>query len=299
MKAAIDTQLPDAERAAARLPPLLVRAWQVAETALPGAHGRRRAGPGESFWQFRDYQPGEPAQRIDWRRSARTDHVVVREKEWVSAHSVWLWPDPSPSMRYASRRDLPEKADRAALLMLALAVLLTRAGEAVALAGDERPPMTGRAGLIRLAESLERQRERAEVSQDTAGVPPAVALPRHGHLVIAGDFLGPMEDILSCLGRFASRGLCGHLVQVLDPAEETLPFRGRVRFEGLEAEGEALIERTEAVRGDYQRRLAARRETVSATALRLGWSFTLHHTDRPTSEALLALHGAMSAGRRP
>jgi uncharacterized protein (DUF58 family) len=83
-------------------------------------------------------------------------------------------------------------------------------------------------------------------------------------------------------------------VQVLDPAEESLPFAGRIRFEGLENEGNTLINRTESVRGPYHDRLSARREALGRLARRNAWSFTLHHTDRPAAEALLALHAALS-----
>src|SRR6185369_11263876 len=120
-----------AEELAARLPPLLVAAERVAATVAQGVHGRRRVGTGETFWQFRQYQPGDAVQRIDWRESAKSQRVYVRETEWEAAQSVWLWRDASPSMDYASRPDLPTKAARADLLVVALAALLVRGGERV------------------------------------------------------------------------------------------------------------------------------------------------------------------------
>src|SRR5215472_8820812 len=93
-----------AEQAAAALPPLLVAATRVAATVAQGVHGRRRVGQGETFWQFRQYQPGDSAQRIDWRESAKSQRLYVRETEWEAAQSVWLWRDASASMDYASTR---------------------------------------------------------------------------------------------------------------------------------------------------------------------------------------------------
>ena len=92
----------EASTLAARLPSLVVAARQVAQTVLHGVHGRRRAGPGETFWQFRPFISGEPAARVDWRRSAREDHAFVREREWEAAHTIWIWFDRSPSMAFAS-----------------------------------------------------------------------------------------------------------------------------------------------------------------------------------------------------
>src|SRR5206468_5504754 len=120
-----------AEQLAARLPALLVAADRVATTVAQGVHGRRRVGQGDSFWQFRQYEPGDAAQRIDWRESAKSQRLYVRETEWEAAQSVWLWRDASPSMEYTSAGyvpggEWPTKRDRAELLLVALASLLVR-----------------------------------------------------------------------------------------------------------------------------------------------------------------------------
>lgn len=284
-----------AEAAAAQLPPLLVAAERVANTVMHGTHGRRRRGPGDTFWQFRHYQPGDAAQSIDWRQSAKSGSVFIREKEWIAAQSVWLWRDNSPSMAYSSNRRYPEKIERADLLTLALVALLMQAGEHVALSGEARPPSTGRGALERMAAVLSHG---SETPADTApNTPPMEPLPRYANIVLFSDFLGPMEDLAAAVGTYAARGVLGHLVQILDPAEESLPFAGRIRFEGMEAEGSTLINRTENVRHDYCNRLQARREQIIALAHHHGWSFTLHHTDRPAQEALMALYGAMTVPR--
>ena len=139
-----------AEALAATLPSLQVAAERVADTVAQGVHGRRRVGQGETFWQYRRYEPSDPPNRIDWRRSARSDHVFVRETEWEAAQSVWLWRDGSASMHYRSGRDLPTKLENAELITMAVMALLVRAGERIGLLGDPEPPATGRAALNRL-----------------------------------------------------------------------------------------------------------------------------------------------------
>ncbi|MGY9004877.1 MAG: DUF58 domain-containing protein [Alphaproteobacteria bacterium] len=286
-----------AEVAGAHLPPLLIAAKRIAATVMQGMHGRRRRGPGDTFWQYRHYQPGDPTTRIDWRQSAKTSSIFIREHEWIAAQSVWLWRDCSPSMAYSAAKNLSEKGERAELLTLALASLLMRSGEHVGLSGDGRPPRSGRAALTQMAETLARNATSAANGEDAPSVPPIEPLPRYGHIVLFSDFLGPMEEIAGIIGAYGARGVIGHLVQILDPSEETLPFTGRVRFEGMENEGSTLINRTETVRNDYQNRLIARREQLIALGHRHGWSFTLHHTDRPATEALLALYNAMTLSR--
>lgn len=297
-----------AEQLAATLPPLLVAAERIAATVQQGVHGRRRVGTGETFWQFRRYQAGDTPQRIDWRQSAKADPVFVREMEWAAAQSVWLWRDASPSMRWRSRADWPEKRTQADLLTLALAVLLVRGGERVALMGSGQPPGQSLATLERMALLLDRGAEREDavpedtgrgVGPDVAGLPAEIALPRHAQAIFIGDFLSPLPRVDAALRRFAEGGVRGHILQVLDPAEETLPFAGRVRFEGLEGEGEKLLTRVETVRDTYVGRIHAHHEGLAALARSLGWSFAATRTDRPPQTALLALYLRLSqAGMR-
>ncbi len=280
-----------AEEVATALPPLLVAAERVASTVAQGVHGRRRVGTGETFWQFRQYEPGDAATRIDWRESAKSQRLFVRETEWEAAQSVFLWRDGSASMDYASSRNLPAKRARADLLTLALAVLLVRGGERVTLLGSGVPPGHGRAVLDRMAIEMER-------SGSGDSLPVFAPLPRYAQLVLIGDLLAPLPEIHAMVGRFAASGLKGHLLQLLDPAEETLPFAGRVRFEGLEREDSILVSRVETVRAQYVERLGRHRDGLAAIARASQWSFGTHRTDQPPQMALLALYATLTAQRK-
>lgn len=284
-----------AEAVAGGLPPLLVAAERVAQTVAQGVHGRRRSGIGETFWQFRPYQPGDSPQRIDWRQTAKGQTVYIREQEWSAAQTVWLWRDASPSMRYRSPLATTSKRERADLLLLAVASLLGRAGERVALIGGDGPPATGHVDLSRIAVTLERA-----AAADRDGLPDDVPVPAHAELVLLSDFLMPLETMDGLIGGLARRDVRGHLLQVLDPAEETLPFQGRVRFLGLEGEDDTLVPRVESIRPAYVQRLQAHRAGLSELARAAGWSFAVHHTDRPPTAALLTLHAALGGdgGRR-
>lgn len=278
-----------AEQLAATLPPLLLAAERVAATVAQGVHGRRRVGQGETFWQYREYEPGDSTLRIDWRRSAKSDRFFVRQTEWEAAQSVWMWRDASGSMDWRSDRSLPTKRYRAELLLLALMVLMIRAGEHVTLLGSGLAPAAGRGTLGRLSGILSGE------STASDGLPPAEPLPRSAQIILLGDFLAPVEDVERCLRGFAERGISGHLVQVLDPAEEMLPYDGRVRFEGLEGESPWLLSRVEGVRADYRKKLAMHSDGIADIARRTGWRCTWHRTDRPPQAALLAIYAALSA----
>lgn len=276
-----------AEALSATLPPLLVAADRVASTVSQGVHGRRRAGDGETFWQFRRYRPGDPTQRIDWRQSAKTDRLYIRETEWEAAQSVWLWRDGSPSMRWRSSPDQPTKLDRADVLLLAVASLLSRGGEHVALLGSGTGPAAGRSALMRMAAVLERDMFAGN------GQPDAILLPRHSRIVLASDFLSPLEAVAKQIAAHARRGVRGHLVQIIDPAEETLPFSGRVLFEGSENEGQVLFGRVQAVRPAYHAAFARHQAGLRELARTAGWTMLTHRTDHAPQTALLALYLAL------
>jgi uncharacterized protein (DUF58 family) len=275
----------EAHAVADRLPELLLEALRVSNTVAHGIHGRRRAGPGETFWQFRQFQSSDAATLIDWRRSASSDHLYVREREWEAAHTIWLWPDLSPSMTFKSHLSQVRKCDRALVLTLATAELLVRGGERVALLGLSRPSAS-RNAVARLAERIAAAEGEGLLA---ASLPPPARLARFTSTILISDFLDPPAAIGERLNEMAAGGVAGHLVQVLDPAEETLPYAGRTEFHGPEGGERWIADRAETLRDGYHRKLLSHRAALEEIAHRLGWSFLLHHTDRPASEPLLTL----------
>ena len=279
-----------AERAAGALPPLLVAAERLASTVALGVHGRRKAGMGETFWQFRRYRAEDPASAIDWRQSAKSQHLFVREREWEAAEAVWFWRDGSAGMRFSSSAEIESKADRASLLSLALCSLLVRGGERIALLGEGRLPSSGRATLNRIGHSL---------TDDLAdlALPPDARMTRNGHFVWLSDFLSPFGEIEKVLRRLASNGLHAHLVHIVDPAEEDFPFTGRTRFETVDGRLREIFGRAENVRGEYRARFKAHSESISDLARRLGFSYLMHRTDHRPELALIALYAALGGPR--
>src|SRR5436305_1706130 len=270
------------------MPRLILEARRVAATVIHGLHGRRRAGTGENFWQFRRFVSGEPAARVDWRRSARDDHLYVREREWEAAHTVWIWPDRSPSMVFASALVWETKLDRALVVAFALAEVLVEGGERVGIPGLMRPSAS-RNIIERMAETI--------VHDPTAraSLPPSFAPSPQSEVVVLSDLWSPIADVHRTIAQLSANGAHGHVVQIVDPAEETFPFSGRVEFIDPEDGHSITVGRAEAWRGEYQARVERHRAEIRAETDRLGWSFIIHRTDRPASELLLALHTRMVA----
>jgi uncharacterized protein (DUF58 family) len=274
------------------LPRLILEARRIAATVIHGLHGRRRAGPGENFWQYRRFLSGEPARRVDWRRSARDDHLYVREREWEAAHTVWLWPDRSSSMGFRSALAQESKLERGLVITFALAEILVQAGERVGIPGVMRP--TGsRNALEKMSNAI------LHDVTERASLPPGFVPSALAEIVVVSDFWSSIADVRATIASLSSTGAHGHLVQIVDPAEESFPYSGRVQFIEPEGAGSITVGRAEAWKSEYETRVARHRESIRAETDGLGWSFTIHRTDRPATELLLALHvrlGAPPAG---
>jgi uncharacterized protein (DUF58 family) len=278
----------EAEALAAGLPPLMVEADRLAASVSLGVHGRRRTGSGESFWQFRRYRSGDAVSAIDWRQSAKSQHLFLREREWEAAQTVWLWRDGGPNMEFSSRKTGVAKKARAELLLLALASLLVRGGERVGFWGSGDPAAASRLSLSRIARRL------MQPARPESAPPPAPVL-RGSQLVWFGDFLDAGTE--DAMRRLAHAGIGGHLVRIVDPAEEEFPYSGRTRFEMPtsinKVQESEIFGRAERVRDAYRARFATHGELIAATASRLGWTATVHRTDHAPQAALIAIYAAI------
>ncbi len=275
----------EADGLSAGLPPLMVQADHLAASVALGVHGRRRAGMGESFWQFRRYASHDSAAAIDWRQSAKSQHIFVREREWEAAQTVWFWRDASANMSFKSgpKENSVSKRARADLLLLALASLLVRGGERVGFLGMEGAPASSRLALTRMGRAL--------FGRGDSALPPQAPLARGNQLMWFSDFLE--DGAFEAMARLSRQGVSGHLVRVVDPAEEDFPYSGRTRFESPDGGEDEIFGRAERVRGSYRARFTAHGERVAAEAARLGWSCTSHRTDHAPQAALIALHAAI------
>ncbi|MGA9328710.1 MAG: DUF58 domain-containing protein [Bradyrhizobium sp.] len=275
---------------AASLPRLVLEARRIAANVIHGLHGRRRAGAGESFWQYRRFVSGEPAQRVDWRRSARDDHLYVREQEWEAAHTVWLWPDRSPSMAFASKDARDSKLERALIVTFALAELLVEGGERVGIPGLISPTAS-RNIIDKMAQAM--------LHDDAArpSLPPSFVPSPLSEIVVLSDFWSPISDIRAMLAVLSASGAHGALIQVVDPAEETFPYSGRVEFVEPEDGNVIIAGRAERWASDYVARVALHREQIRVETGKLDWLFSTHTTSRSAAELLLFLHSGMMVSK--
>ncbi|MAX74319.1 MAG: DUF58 domain-containing protein [Nioella sp.] len=280
------------EAVAGSLPSLLADAQHLAATILLGEHGRKRAGTGDEFWQYRQAEAGDALRSIDWRRSARADVHFVRQTEWQAAQSVMIGVDDARSMTYSGSKARPSKLRRAQTLAMALAILAVRGGERVGLTHLAEPPRGGEAQLMRMASALMDPEDAGDY-----GTPRPQVMPLGARAVVFSDFLGEVGPVEEALGQAADRGVKGALVQVLDPDEERFPFDGRTLFESMSGAIRFETLKAGGLRAAYLKRLALRKAQLRDIARRTGWRYHCHHTGEGAEPSLLWIYRALEKVR--
>ncbi|MEM6413089.1 MAG: DUF58 domain-containing protein [Pseudomonadota bacterium] len=298
----------EAEEAVESFPGLLLEAEHAARTITSGAHGRRRAGPGDSFWQHRPYAFGDPVSAIDWRQSARaSDRLYIRQNEWSAAASAWFWRDPSRSLDYRSldyrsNKEYPTKRWRADVLAVALSMLLVKAGERIGLIGGREEPYHGRLAPQLLLDALKPE-EFSDDDKGAANTPPPVRIRDGAAVILLSDFYCDLDALKKSAAGYAAQGAKGLFIQIVDPAEIDFPFTGRTEFEDLETPDRLLFGNAASVRDQYLNAFTALQDDLKSIARALGWTHILHRTDASASaglaQALSALNGEPPIEKTP
>lgn len=258
---------------------LRLEAEKVAHSYLRGPHGRKRAGAGERFWQFRPYNPGDVPRDIDWRQTAKRDEVFVREREHDAAQTLWLWCDRTASMDYSSTSKTPTKFERAEVMALAAGLLALEGGERVGVLGSGQPARSHVSALAQLQSQLD------DAPAIDNGLMPAGS---RGVCLLASDFYCDTAVVDAVCANVRARESRIVLLQVCDRSEADLPWRGRVRFEDAEiADENMMIDDVDGLRAAYREKFQAHRAALADIAQRYGGVFVVAHTDE-AADAVLA-----------
>ena len=270
---------------------LLLEAEALAKAVVMGDHGRRKSGLGDHFWQYRAFENGIDLPRdIDHRRSAKQDQDFVRQLEWKAPQVLHLWVDAGASMHFCSDGFM-EKHTRAAVVVLAVAIAAERAGERIGLCDGNLPPARGSGQIFRLAESFSAPIDKEHIS------PVASNFVIGSSALIASDFFSDLQQTKDALARASEQRVQGVLLQVLDPAELSFPFRGRTIFQNVLGSIEHDSFWAEDLRKPYLERLATHREQLQALASMAGWSYVCYDGNKSPLSVARKLYFLLSGGR--
>ena len=260
-----------AEKLTLQIPSLLVKANNIANTVWEGAHNRNRSGIGDNFWQFRKYSYGDPAHLIDWKKSAKSNNTFVQEKELSTLQNIVIWRDTSKSMSFSSNKNIDTKAYRSDLLTLALTIIFSKSGENIVLNGLNSKLMHGKEAINFISSQMSEKIKDIFISK-----PNVNEIKNNSEVILISDFLN------------------GNIIQILDPAEITFPYKGRINFSGLEKEESILIGKAESLRISYKKLITAHCNKIKKMALAYSWKYYLDTTDVAAETSLLKICNILS-----
>lgn len=269
------------------LPGLIAAAERAALSILGGEQNLKRPGGGQQFWQYRAYSAQDRPQDIDWRQSAKTETLFVREQEKQVPQKWALWCAHGESMHYRSARARHSKQQAANILTLALAILAVRGGGLVSLLPEGKDSRTDNS-LNKMAEALLHPPAHKNLYH------PESEAPTRKVFGVFGDFWGDVDTLARALEPLAARSGAGILVQIADPDELDWPFTGRIICKQTENDDTNLrVENAGSLKQEYRHRIAAHQEALSKLCASCGWAFIIHRTDEDPAATLRALWLAM------
>lgn len=226
---------PEAVKRVARLE---LRARQIVEGFLSGAHRSPYFGQSVEFVQHRQYVAGDDVRHVDWKVWARQDRLVIKQYEEDTNLRCALLVDSSASMRYG--RGALNKFDYACTLAACIAFLVLRQQDAVgSVMFDNRirsrlPYRTARNHLNAILTSLGETEPAEKTDLDAIFKEIVEIFPKRGLMVLISDLLGAEESTLRGIDTLRRAGHDVMVLHVLDDDELDFPFADPTRFEGLE-----------------------------------------------------------------
>lgn len=247
-----------------------------------GIHSLKKAGGGEQFWQYKDYEPEDERRAIDWRQSARTDSVLVRQKEKQSIQDVRIWCANSPRMNFSSQDKILSKKEAAQTLALSLALLSIKEHNNTGFIGAPFPPGRHEKTLGPFSDFL--QTGNAVDFQDL----PKQKIKSQSLVFLISDFLEDPGDIENIIVQLSSLSISLFLIQVLDRAELELPYHGNILFDDM-ASGTYKMEDVDEIRSAYIEKITQHNQNLENLCQKQGAAYIFHQTDQKISETLFSI----------
>jgi uncharacterized protein (DUF58 family) len=259
---------------------LLARHQTVSSLSAYGLHNRKRSGLGERFWQYRAYETGEDASKIDWRRSARGDQLYVKEKELESLRDYNIWIDCASSMKFLSTLGQEDKLTRAIIIGLAIADLILRSGDRVGLLGSSAPP-SSHVALKKIAHQLEEH----IVSNFNSSIPLLARPSKRSKIIIISDFLNNSANLKDTLNYYSNFEISGLIIMINDPCEVAFPFSGETQFFNTENNQHYYAGEAQHIAKQYHRVFEKHKLHTQKIAIENRFQYYHHITNQSLDEA--------------
>ena len=225
-----------------------LRARYLAEGVIAGLHRSPHKGGSVEFSEYIEYSQGHELRHVDWKVYGKSDKYYVKQYEDETNLQSYLVVDGSGSMAFQSETAPFAKLQYATYLSATLAYLMIRQGDAVGAmgfadtAGTFLPAAARTRHLDDIFYLLDNLEGEGTTALDQSLRRIAERARRRSLVMVFSDFLDASEKTAEMLRVLRSRKFDVVLFHILDDAELSLPFEGLTIFEGMENDGELLVD---------------------------------------------------------
>jgi len=306
----------------AAIGPLELRARMIVEGMMTGMHRSPYQGYSVEFAQHRQYAPGDDIRHLDWKVYGRTDKLYLKQYQKETNLDLVVMVDNSGSMGYSSKNSGASggtggswtKYDAAASAAAAMCYMALKQQDRVGLvlfdnvinastrmssSHDHWRAVVESLAAGAPARDEQQQEDRptdvARVFDQTLG-----KIARRSILVFISDLFDDPAALERGLARLHHRRHDLIVIQTLDPAELSFPFRAPSDFLGLEGEGKLGLDPA-ALRKAYIKIIDEHVAKVQEITSRFRFDYLLLDTSKslgPPLSHFLARRAAMAGRRR-
>ncbi|MDX1682726.1 MAG: DUF58 domain-containing protein [Phycisphaeraceae bacterium] len=291
-------------RTLAAIEPLQLRARMIVEGIRTGMHRSPHHGVSVEFAEHRPYAAGDDLRHLDWKVFGRSDKLYIKQYQQETNLDLLLLVDISGSMGYTS--DTVEgwrKCDHALALAVAMAYLALQQGDRVGMTLFDHEvqamvrPASNRTHWQSLVAAAQEHLPEANFtppeedhSTDLERVfgDTVVRVAQRSLIVLISDMLDHEATLEQGLARLRHRGHDALLLQTLDHAEWTFPFRSASEFIGLEGE-EPLRLDPSALQKAYLQTLEDHQAQLAEATRKFGFDYLALDTSDHLAEPLSRL----------
>ena len=271
---------------------LELRARVVIEGLWSGLHRSPYEGFSVEFTEYRQYAPGDDLRYLDWKVLARSNREYIKKFEDETNLRCLIVADTSRSMSFASSE--VSKMAYARTLAATFAYFLLQQRDIVGLGlyddGIQSfvPPRWKPGHFKRMLALLEGKAEGKETNLAKTLEQIATLNRKRSLIIILSDFLSPVSDWEKQMAQLVAIGHDVRVVQILDPAEQSLDFGKAALWEDLETGKTLYIDPPEAAAA-YKAHFSEHQSILKYALEQYGVRYQISRTDNPLDFALLEL----------
>ena len=269
----IKSLLKSSDKGASLLPKLLSNSSLLLQSILVGLHSTRFAGKGENFWQFKEYTQGESINNVDWRKSASSKRILIKQNEKELAKTIYFFFDKSLSMNFKSSSADYNKLFFSALFTLTLTRLFSKSKEEIFIFNNRNKP-------INFSNNFDKFNKSFLENNINFSLPDPSLFKDKSFCIFFSDFFFDKTGLVEIIKNFKNRRILGLLIQILDPKEASFKINRNTRLKDMETNETITLDPDENFSNTYKKKLSELQFDLNKICYNSGWKFSKFYTNQ-------------------